>query len=132
MVRSNQNELTIQIDTETDRIESDGLRLKQCLLNLVGNAAKFTENGEILLRVGSDGSDNIQFTVQDNGIGMTPYQVSNLFQEFYQAESTTAHQYGGTGLGLAITKKLARMLGGDVTVRSIRGEGSTFILSLPV
>src|SRR5262244_209096 len=99
------------------------MRLRQILLNLLSNACKFTKEGEVALRVRhvADGRDWIEFAVSDNGIGMTPEQQSKLFEEFTQADSSTARRYGGTGLGLAITRRLARMMGGDVTVRSEPG-----------
>src|SRR5438132_1957472 len=94
------------------------LRLKQILLNLLSNACKFTKEGEVALRVRkvADGRDWIELAVADSGIGMTAEQQAKLFQDFTQADSLTARRYGGTGLGLAISRKLARMMGGDVTV----------------
>jgi signal transduction histidine kinase len=109
------------------------MRLKQILLNLLSNACKFTKEGEIALRVRKvvDGSNWIDFAVSDTGIGMTAEQQAKLFEEFTQADSLTARRYGGTGLGLAITRRLARMMGGDVTVTSAPGEGSVFTVRLP-
>ena len=132
LVKRNQNQFKIEIDPDIARMTSDILRIKQCLLNLVGNAAKFTDNGEILLKIENGNPDTVRFIVSDTGIGIASAQVSRLFQEFQQVATTTAQGYGGTGLGLAITRKLARLLGGDVTVESTPGEGSTFALSLPV
>jgi signal transduction histidine kinase len=96
------------------------MRLRQILLNLLSNACKFTKQGEVKLRVKKvvDGRNWIEIAVADTGIGMTPEQQAKLFEEFTQADSSTARQYGGTGLGLAITRKLARMMGGDVMVTS--------------
>src|SRR5262249_31345360 len=101
---------------------------RQILLNLLSNACKFTKQGEVKLRVKKvvDGRNWIEIAVADTGIGMTPEQQAKLFEEFTQADSSTARQYGGTGLGLAITRKLARMMGGDVTVTSEPGKGSVF------
>ena len=82
-------------------------------------------------RTGANGQGTIEFAVADTGIGMTPEQLGKLFQEFTQAEASTARQYGGTGLGLAITRKLCRMMGGDVTVTSELGKGSIFVVHLP-
>jgi peptide/nickel transport system substrate-binding protein len=113
---------------------TDETRLRQCLINLIGNAAKFTHHGEVRLRVEplqQSGKSMLGFHVDDTGIGMTPEQVKNLFQPFRQADRNVARTYGGTGLGLAITRQLARLLGGDVTVRSVPGKGSTFTLALP-
>jgi signal transduction histidine kinase len=112
----------------------DPMRLRQILLNLLSNACKFTERGQVSLKVhraALDGGSWIEFAVADSGIGMTPEQMAKLFEEFSQAEATTARQYGGTGLGLAITRKLCRMMGGDVTVTSEPGKGSVFIVRLP-
>jgi adenylate cyclase len=112
----------------------DAMRLRQILLNLLSNACKFTKAGEVKLaaRKVSNGSSFIEFAVSDTGIGMTADQQAKLFEEFSQADRTTAQQFGGTGLGLAITRKLARMMGGDVTVTSEPGRGSVFTVRLPV
>jgi adenylate cyclase len=109
------------------------MRLKQILLNLLSNACKFTKEGEVALRVRkvADRRDWIEFAVSDTGIGMTAEQQAKLFQDFTQADSLTARCYGGTGLGLAITRKLARLMGGDVTVASEPGKGSVFTVRLP-
>jgi signal transduction histidine kinase len=109
------------------------MRLKQILLNLLSNACKFTKEGEIALRVRNvtDGRDWVELAVADTGIGLTTGQLAKLFQEFTQADSLTARRYGGTGLGLALSRKLARMMGGDVTVTSEMGKGSVFTVRLP-
>jgi signal transduction histidine kinase len=109
------------------------MRLRQILLNLLSNAFKFTKQGEVTLRVCriANGRDWIELAVADTGIGMTAEQQAKLFEEFSQADSTTAQRFGGTGLGLAITRKLARMMGGDVTVKSEPGTGSVFTVRLP-
>ena len=109
------------------------MRLRQILLNLLSNACKFTKQGEVTLQgaQGGDGRDWIELAVSDTGIGMTPEQQAKLFEEFSQADATTAQRFGGTGLGLAITRKLARMMGGDVTVASEPGKGSVFTVRLP-
>ena len=111
----------------------DPMRLRQVLLNLLSNACKFTKEGEVVLRGRrvSNGGDFIKLSVSDTGIGMTAEQQAKLFEEFSQADATTAQRFGGTGLGLAITRKLARLMGGDVTVASEPGEGSVFTLRLP-
>src|SRR5262249_37896553 len=105
----------------------------QVLLNLLSNSCKFTNEGEVTLKVRKlvDGCDWIELAVADTGIGMTPEQQAKLFQEFTQADSLTARRYGGTGLGLALSRKLARMRGGDVTVTSEAGKGSVFTVRLP-
>lgn len=127
-------------------LTTDQTRLQQILLNLLSNAAKFTERGTITVSVLCDQSDDesdeagascvqpaaLRFAVADTGIGMTPEQMDRLFQPFAQADSSTTRQYGGTGLGLAISRSFARMLGGDIYVESAPGEGSTFTLIIPV
>jgi signal transduction histidine kinase len=109
------------------------MRLRQILLNLLSNACKFTKQGEVALRVKRmiNAGGWIELAVSDTGIGMTAEQLAKLFEEFSQAEATTAQRFGGTGLGLAITRKLARMMGGDVTVTSELGKGSVFTVRLP-
>jgi adenylate cyclase len=109
------------------------MRLKQILLNLLSNACKFTKEGEVALRVRkvADGRDWVELAVADTGIGMTAEQQAKLFQDFTQADSLTARRYGGTGLGLALSRKLARMMGGDVTVTSEPDKGSVFTVRLP-
>ena len=108
------------------------MRLKQILLNLLSNACKFTKAGEVALRVRvADGRNWIEFAVADTGIGMTAEQQAKLFEEFTQADASTAQHFGGTGLGLALSRKLARMMGGDVTVTSEPGKGSVFTVRLP-
>jgi len=108
--------------------------LKQILLNLLSNASKFTENGEVSLRVSrevdADGN-GIVFRVRDSGIGMTPEQSAKLFQAFTQADAATTRKYGGTGLGLALSRRFCQMMGGDVTVESTLGKGSVFSVRLP-
>jgi signal transduction histidine kinase len=133
LAEQNKNRLLIHIQEKLGAVTADPMRLKQILLNLLSNACKFTKQGEVALRARriADGCDWIEFAVADTGIGMTPEQQAKLFEEFTQADSSTAQRYGGTGLGLAITRKLARMMGGDVTVESEPGKGSVFIVRLP-
>jgi signal transduction histidine kinase len=109
------------------------MRLRQILLNLLSNACKFTREGEVKLaaRRMSNGSSFVEFAVSDTGIGMTAEQQAKLFEEFAQGDASTAQRFGGTGLGLAISRKLARMMGGDVTVASEPGKGSVFTVRLP-
>jgi signal transduction histidine kinase len=118
LAEQNSNRLVSDCNADIGTIRADPLRLRQVLLNLLSNACKFTKEGEIALRVRkvADGRDWVEFAVSDTGIGMTAEQQTKLFEEFSQADSLTARRYGGTGLGLAITRKLARMMGGDVTV----------------
>ena len=133
LAEKNQNRLVIEAQENLGPLTADSMRLKQILLNLLSNACKFTKEGEVALRVRNvaDGRDWVEFAVADTGIGMTAEQQAKLFQDFTQADSLTARRYGGTGLGLAITRKLARMMGGDVTVTSEPGKGSVFTVRLP-
>jgi signal transduction histidine kinase len=115
-------------------LNADQMRLRQALLNLLSNANKFTEHGSITVdaRQGvEDGGDWVTIAVVDTGIGMTAEQMGKLFQEFSQADSSTTRRYGGTGLGLAISKRFCQMMGGDITVESEVGRGSTFTIRLP-
>jgi PAS domain S-box-containing protein len=112
-------------------VSGDPLRLKQILVNLLSNAVKFTKAGEVRVEVARAGEDT-RFRIIDTGIGMTPEQVARLFRPFEQADSSTTRKFGGTGLGLAISHNLARLMGGDITVESALGQGSTFTLRLPL
>jgi len=133
LAEKNKNRLVIEAQENLGRLIADSMRLKQILLNLLSNACKFTKQGEVALRARRvvDGRDWIELAVADTGIGMTPEQQAKLFEEFSQADAATAQRFGGTGLGLAITRKLARMMGGDVTVTSEPGKGSVFTVRLP-
>ena len=133
LAEKNKNRLVVESADDFGRLTADPMRLKQILLNLLSNACKFTKEGEIALRVHkvADGRDWIELAVADTGIGLTAEQQAKLFQEFTQANSLTARRYGGTGLGLALSRKLARMMGGDVTVTSEPGKGSVFTVRLP-
>jgi signal transduction histidine kinase len=133
LAEKNQNRLIIDAQEDLGALNADSMRLKQILLNLLSNACKFTKEGEVALRVRkvADGRDWVELAVADSGIGMTAEQQAKLFQDFTQADSLTARRYGGTGLGLAISRKLARMMGGDVTVMSEPGKGSVFTVRLP-
>src|SRR5438105_1894123 len=116
LAEKNQNRLIVEAQEDLGTLTADPLRLKQILLNLLSNACKFTKEGEVALRVrkAADVSDWIELAVADTGIGLTAEQQGKLFQDFTQADSLTARRYGGTGLGLALSRKLARMMGGDV------------------
>jgi signal transduction histidine kinase/CheY-like chemotaxis protein len=133
LAEQNKNRLVVESPENLGTLTVDPMRLRQILLNLLSNACKFTKQGEVKLRVKKvvDGRSWIEISVADTGIGLTPEQQAKLFEEFTQADSSTARQYGGTGLGLAITRKLARMMGGDVTVTSESGKGSVFTVRLP-
>jgi adenylate cyclase len=133
LAEKNQNRLVVEAQENLGPLNADSMRLKQILLNLLSNACKFTKEGEVTLRVRkvADGRDWVELAVADTGIGLTAEQQAKLFQEFTQADSLTARRYGGTGLGLALSRKLARMMGGDVTVTSEPGKGSVFTVRLP-
>ena len=133
LAEQNNNRLVVKGQENLGSLTVDPMRLRQILLNLLSNACKFTKQGEVTLlaRKFVNEGNWIEFAVSDTGIGMTPEQQAKLFEEFTQADSSTARQYGGTGLGLAITRKLARMMGGDVTLTSEAGKGSTFTVRLP-
>jgi two-component system NtrC family sensor kinase len=133
LAEQNKNRLVVDVQENLGALTVDPMRLRQILLNLLSNAFKFTKEGEVTLRARrvANGRDWIELAVADTGIGMTAEQQAKLFEEFTQADPSTARQYGGTGLGLAITRKLARMMGGDVTVASEPGKGSVFTVRLP-
>jgi PAS domain S-box-containing protein len=156
LIEKNHNRLQVNTAPDLGSMQADQTRLRQVLLNLLGNAAKFTENGTVTLSVertaavskgakvqGSKADQfspallrprspaQIIFRVTDTGIGMTPEQVARLFEPFTQADRSTTRKYGGTGLGLAISRRFCQMMGGDITVESEPGHGATFIVRLP-
>jgi GAF domain-containing protein len=133
LAEQNKNRLLVEAQENLGTLTVDPMRLRQILLNLLSNAFKFTKEGEVKLaaRKVSNGSSVVEFAVSDTGIGMTAEQQAKLFEEFTQADASTAQRFGGTGLGLAITRKLARLMGGDVTVTSEPGKGSVFTVRLP-
>ncbi len=133
LAERNRNRLALEGEA-AGTIVADPTRVRQILLNLVGNAAKFSHDGEVVLRVArhaSEAGERVSFVVSDTGIGMTGEQIARLFRAFEQGDPQVARRYGGTGLGLVITRRLARMMGGDVAVESRPGEGSTFTVDLP-
>lgn len=141
LVEKNHNRLTIQRTDNLGSMNADLTKLRQALFNLLSNATKFTENGTIALTVETDTAIDaampdqpawIVFQVSDTGIGMTLEQMEKVFQAFTQADASTTRKYGGTGLGLAITRHFCQMMGGDITVRSEVGVGSTFTIRLPI
>jgi signal transduction histidine kinase len=134
LAAKNGNRLVIDCPAGLGTIHADQTRFRQSLLNLASNANKFTEKGTVTVAAQQgheNGGDWIAIAVTDTGIGMTPEQLGKLFQEFSQAEASTARKYGGTGLGLAISKRFCQMMGGDITVESEPGRGSTFTIRLP-
>jgi len=134
LVEAKGNTMDVRLAADIGSMQTDPIRLKQCLLNLLGNAAKFTERGRITVQAGrvhAGASVRIVFQIADTGIGMSPEQLGKIFEPFVQADAHTSARYGGTGLGLAIVRNLTRLLGGDVQAVSAPGKGSTFILELP-
>jgi CheY-like chemotaxis protein len=134
LVEKNGNRLEVRCPPNTGTMHADLTKIRQSLFNLLSNAAKFTKQGKIILegwreQVGT--SDWVTFRVMDSGIGMTRPQIERLFHPFTQADPSTTRQFGGTGLGLTITRRFCQMMGGDVTVESQPGTGSTFTLHLP-
>jgi signal transduction histidine kinase len=135
LVAKKRNRLEIDCPGAIGKMRSDETKIRQILFNLLTNAAKFTEDGAVTLRVAEtqfNSSPAIAFEVADTGIGMTPAQVGRLFQPFTQAEAGIHQKYGGTGLGLVISRRFCEMLGGSLTVRSNFGKGSTFTATLPL
>lgn len=130
---ANERGLSFQIDTASagSELETDRQRLEQIIKNLLSNAFKFTEAGEVKLTVESVGTDEVAFAVSDTGIGISPEQQAAVFDAFRQADGTISRKYGGTGLGLSISRELARLLGGRITLESTPGKGSTFTLIIP-
>jgi len=134
MAAKNANQVAVRCAAEIGTLHADQMRLRQALLNLMSNANKFTDHGTITIdaRQRQEGSrDWVTIAVGDTGIGMTAEQMGKLFQEFSQADASTTRKYGGTGLGLAISKRFCQMMGGDITVESEPGCGSTFTIRLP-
>ena len=131
LVNKNQNAFELVCPEGIGSMRTDLTKLRQTLFNLLSNACKFTEKGKITLKVERRADGMVAFAVTDSGIGMEPHQMEKLFAEFVQADDSTTRKYGGTGLGLAISRKFCRMLGGDITVESAPGKGSTFTAILP-
>jgi adenylate cyclase len=134
LAANNGNRIVVDCDPATKSIHADQMRVRQTLLNLVSNANKFTERGTLTIRARRREIDNrewVEIAVTDTGIGMTPAQMEKLFQEFSQVDSSTTRKYGGTGLGLAISQRFCRMMGGNISVQSEAGRGSTFTITLP-
>jgi signal transduction histidine kinase len=134
LAAKNENRIAVSCNGAIGKLHADQMRLRQALLNLMSNANKFTKAGTITIDARDkkeNGRDWITVAVADTGVGMTPEQMGRLFQEFSQATSSTASKYGGTGLGLVISKRFCEMMGGDITVESEPGRGSTFTIRLP-
>jgi signal transduction histidine kinase/CheY-like chemotaxis protein len=134
LAEKNGNQVVLECPADLGTMRADAMRVRQALLNLASNAGKFTEHGLVTVAVArrrDDGHDWVTFAVSDTGIGMTAEQMAKLFEEFTQADASTTRRYGGTGLGLAISRRFCRMMGGDITVASTSGAGSTFTIRLP-
>jgi signal transduction histidine kinase len=135
LVAKKHNRLIIQMGENLGTIETDALKLRQSILNLLSNAAKFTSHGLITLsvkrRVAEGAGARLMIDVSDTGIGMSPEALSRIFQNFAQGESDTTQKFGGTGLGLALTQRFCALMGGTISVKSVPGEGSTFTIDLP-
>jgi len=134
LVERQSNVFRLSLADDLPAMCSDRSRLRQCLFNLLSNAAKFTKDGQVELSVRRDdreGASGVRFEVRDTGIGIAPTALETLFQPFQQADDSITRRYGGTGLGLAITRQLAEKLGGNVSVTSVEGAGSTFSIWIP-
>ena len=134
LVAKNANRLQVDCPPQVGVMRSDQTKVRQNLFNLLSNACKFTEAGQVRLqvrRVAKRGRACLEFAVSDEGIGMTPAQRDKVFEAFTQADSSTTKKYGGTGLGLPITRHFCHILGGDIVVDSTPGKGSTFTFTLP-
>ena len=147
LIERNFNKLEVNVAPDCGQIRADLVKVRQTLLNLLSNATKFTERGRITLSVqrmkpnlasnyansaAHHSTERIQFSIKDTGIGMTPEQQGKLFQPFSQTDTSTTRKYGGTGLGLAISRRFCQLMGGDISVTSAAGQGSTFTVDLPV
>jgi signal transduction histidine kinase len=135
LVKKNGNRLQVEVDETIGEMRADVTKVRQALFNLLSNASKFTHEGVIGLVVQGeqeDGVDWIRISVSDSGIGIPPEKIDHVFEEFSQADETTTRDYGGTGLGLPISRRFCQMMGGDITLESTVGEGSTFIIRLPL
>jgi PAS domain S-box-containing protein len=135
LVKTNSNTLAVEIGEGLENLDGDLTKTRQMLFNLISNAAKFTENGTITLageKYENRGSDWVRFSVSDTGIGIPADKLDKIFQEFSQADESTTRNYGGTGLGLSLTRRFAQMMGGDISVESELGSGSSFIIEIPM
>jgi signal transduction histidine kinase/CheY-like chemotaxis protein len=131
LVEEKSSRLVTRFESNLGAMHADVTKVRQALFNLLSNAAKFTEAGTITLSARRDPGERLVFAVADTGIGIPPDKLESIFEEFSQAEDHTTRNYGGTGLGLAISRRFAQMMGGDISLESVVGEGSTFTLSLP-
>ena len=131
MADDKQIAFVVELLDEDQAIQTDGTKLRQMLVNLLSNGIKFTEKGEV--RLGCAVNNGIlEIQIADTGVGIAPENLDDVFEPFWQAEQSVTRKTGGTGLGLSVTRKLARLLGGDVTVASRFGAGTTFLLTVPM
>ena len=131
LIAKNNNTCEVEIDPNLTTMQADSTKIRQIILNLTSNAAKFTKNGTI--RITADTMDDqLVVKVIDTGIGMTSAQIEKVFQPFVQADGSTTREYGGTGLGLAISQRLSVIMGGGLSVESVIDQSSTFTLTLPL
>ena len=134
MMQKNKNNFILQLPDNIGTMQADIIRLRQCLINLLSNASKFAQGNDVSLIVSREQHQAeawLKFAVQDQGIGISEDKVANLFKAFSQADATTTRRFGGTGLGLTISRRLVRMMGGDIEVTSQPGQGSTFTICVP-
>lgn len=133
LVERKNNQLEIVYDDSVSSMYSDATRVSQVLINIIANAAKFTEDGEIIFSIKKHQQHELViFTIEDTGIGISPHQINSLFEEFTQANLSTTRKYGGTGLGLALSKRISELLGGQITVVSQLHKGTKFTVCLPI
>ena len=130
LVRAKKNELLLDVQPGIGTLQTDATKLRQILLNLLGNASKFTEQGKITLGIRRSGGQ-VELRVSDTGIGMSESVLKKVFEPFTQADAATTRKYGGTGLGLTLCTRFVQMMGGSITVESAVGVGSTFTVRLP-
>jgi signal transduction histidine kinase len=134
LASQNSNTFTVNVASDLSPVNADYTRLKQCLLNLLSNACKFTQAGEVDFSITQEqvrGQEFVTFRVADTGVGLSEDQAARLFQPFSQADASTTRKFGGTGLGLSITKTLCEAMGGSISLQSQLGTGSTFTIRLP-
>ena len=124
-------QMTLCEELDGKELHTDVSKLRQVLFNLIGNAAKFTEEGQISLHISAGEFDSVCFEVKDTGIGLAPEEQERIWDEFVQADDSSTREHGGVGLGLALVRKLVGILGGSVSLESVRGEGSTFTVEIP-
>jgi signal transduction histidine kinase len=135
LIEQNDNRLELRFADDLGELHTDQLKLRQILINLLSNAAKFTEQGVVTFTVWRETTDHgaaISFCVADTGIGMTAEQQQHIFEEFQQADYTISSQYGGTGLGLALSRRFCQLIGAEISVASHPDQGSRFVVRLPV